>query len=275
MPDVGRFGVWCTADELSPDLAGEVERLGYGTIWVGRADGDLRLVERLLAATRTVTVATGIVNIWRYPVESVAAAYHRVDRRHPGRLLLGVGVGHPETNGDRYRGPYTALCRYLDDLDAAGVPADHRVLAALGPKALRLSAERAAGAHPYLVPVDHTRAARAALGATALLAPEQRVVLDTDADRARAAARAAVSGPLSRANYARNMRRLGRDLAGRPPTDELLDLLAPHGDAPTVAAALAEHLRAGADHVAVHLVSGEDRLPGYAAIAAELFPVRP
>jgi probable F420-dependent oxidoreductase len=265
-PELGRFGVWCTADEVSPELAVEVERLGYGTIWLGRADGDLRQVEQLLDATSTVIVATGIVNIWRYPADPVAAAYHRVERRHPGRLLLGVGVGHPETNGDRYRKPYTALCRYLDVLDAAAVPVTRRVLAALGPRTLRLAAERAAGAHPYLVPVEHTRFARETMGPVALLAPEQRVVLDTDVDRARAAARAVVSGPLSRVNYAGNMRRLGyADLAG----DELLDRLVCHGDPASVSAALAEQLRAGADHVAVHVV-GEDRLRGYRILADTL-----
>ncbi|HEY3749085.1 MAG TPA: TIGR03620 family F420-dependent LLM class oxidoreductase [Pseudonocardiaceae bacterium] len=260
---LGRFGVWCTADEITPDLAVEIERLGYGTIWIGRADGDLGQVERLLDATSTVVVATGIVNIWRFPGDSVAAAYHRVERRHPGRLLLGVGVGHPETNGERYRRPYTALCRYLDVLDAAQVPAARRVLAALGPRTLRLAAERAAGAHPYLVPVEHTRFARETMGADALLAPEQRVVLDTDADRARVLALAAVSGPLSRVNYAGNMRRLG--FGDDPPLDRLVR----HGDPAAVGAALTEHLLAGADHVAVHVV-GEDLLRGYRILSDTL-----
>jgi probable F420-dependent oxidoreductase len=271
---LGRFGVWCTADEASADLAAAVECLGYGTIWLGRADGDLDLVERLLAATSTIVVATGIVNIWRHPAGSVAAAYHRVERRHPGRVLLGVGVGHRETDGDSYRRPYPALCRYLDDLDAGGVPAGRRALAALGPKVLRLSAERAVGAHPYLVPVDHTRFARDALGPAALLAPEQRVLLDTDPDRARTTARAAVTRQLRRTNYARNMRRLGHHVPDGRPTDDLLDRLVPHGDPAAVAAALTEHLRAGADHVAVHLVSDVDPLSGYTTLAAELFPGR-
>jgi probable F420-dependent oxidoreductase len=257
---LGRFGVWCTADEITPDLAREIERLGYGTIWVGRAEGDLHQVEQLLAATSTVVVATGIVNIWRFPADAVAAAYHRVEQRHPGRLLLGVGVGHPETNGERYRKPYTALCRYLDVLDAERVPAARRVLAALGPRTLRLAAERAAGAHPYLVPVAHTRFARETMGAAALLAPEQRVVLDTDTERARAIARAAVAGPLSRVNYADNMRRLG--FGDDPPLDQLVY----HGDAATVGAALDDHLLAGADHVAVHVV-GDDRLSGYQTLS--------
>ncbi|HEX5407135.1 MAG TPA: TIGR03620 family F420-dependent LLM class oxidoreductase [Pseudonocardiaceae bacterium] len=260
---VGRLGVWCTREDISPALAAEIERLGYGTIWIGRADGDLCLIEELLNNTGSIVVATGIVNIWRYPARDVAAAYHRVESRHPGRMLLGIGVGHPETNGDQYRKPYTALCRYLDELDAAGVPVSRRVLAALGPRVLRLAAERAAGAHPYLVPVEHTRFARQVMGADALLAPEQRIVLDTDPVRARTAALAAVSGPLSRVNYATNLRRLGYD---GPPSDQLLDRLVRHGDATAISYAIAEHLLAGADHVAVHVLSDQP-LRDYTTIA--------
>ena len=160
--ELGKIGVWRSAAQLSPELAVTLERLGYGAIWIGGSpSGDLRLAEQLLDATTTLTVATGIVNIWKDEAEPVAASYHRIEARHPGRFLLGIGVGHPEAIGARYAKPYEALVGYLDELDAAQVPIGHRVLAALGPKMLKLSAERAAGAHPYLTTPEHTRNARA------------------------------------------------------------------------------------------------------------------
>jgi len=141
---LGRFGLWVTSQTASPELAVAVERLGYGAIWLGSANRDLRLAEKPLGATTTLTVATGIVNIWVHPSGPVAAAWHRVEQAHPGRLLLGIGVGHREIT-PAYTQPYQALTEYLDALDAAGVPAGRRVLAAaLGPKVLRLSGQRSA-----------------------------------------------------------------------------------------------------------------------------------
>lgn len=124
---LGSFGVWMTSQAASPELAIAVERLGYGAIWLGSADGDLRLAEKLLEATSTLTVATGIVNIWTYPPGPVGAAWHRVEQTHPGRLLLGIGVGHREVTGASYARPYQALTGYLDTLDMVGVPASRRV----------------------------------------------------------------------------------------------------------------------------------------------------
>jgi probable F420-dependent oxidoreductase len=257
--ELGRIGVWCAAAQLSPELAVTLEQLGYGTVWIGGSpDGDLRLAEQLLDATSTLTVATGIVNIWKDKAEPVAASYHRIEERHPGRFLLGIGVGHPEATGARYAKPYEALVHYLDELDAAQVPSRRRVLAALGPKMLRLSAERAAGAHPYLTSPEHTRKAREILGSGALLAPEQKVVLDTDPVRARLIGRPVVANPyLGLVNYTSNLRSLGytdADLADGG-SDRLIDALVAHGDASTVAARVTDHLAAGADHVAVQLLS--------------------
>jgi probable F420-dependent oxidoreductase len=172
---LGKIGVWRSAAQLSPEVAATLERLGYGAIWIGGSpSGDLRLAEQLLDATTTLTVATGIVNIWKDKAEPVAASYHRIEARHPGRFLLGIGVGHPEAIGARYAKPYEALVGYLDELDAAQVPIGRRVLAALGPKMLKLSAERAAGAHPYLTTPEHIRKARAILGSGVFLAPRLR-----------------------------------------------------------------------------------------------------
>ena len=171
--ELGQAGIWRHPSGLTPELAAEAEALGYGAIWVGGSPpGDLGVVERLLDMTERIVVATGIVNVWQDDAATVGASYHRITARHPGRFLLGLGIGHPEAT-QRYRQPYATLVSYLDRLDDLKVPAEGRVLAALGPRVLRLSAERAAGAHPYLVTPEHTRQARQILGDGPLLAPEQ------------------------------------------------------------------------------------------------------
>src|SRR5229473_258779 len=181
---LGRFGVWRSGGQLTPELAVSLEQFGFGTLWVGGSpSGDLVLVEQLLDATTTLTLATGIVNIWQDGAHEVAASFKRIESRHPGRFLLGVGAGHPEAI-QRYAKPYEALVGYVDVLLDAGVPASSLVLAALGPKVLRLAAERTAGAHPYLVTPEYTRQARTIFGTGPLLAPEHKVVLDTDPERA-------------------------------------------------------------------------------------------
>lgn len=276
--ELGQVGVWRRRTQLSPELAVELERLGYGTLWIGSSPpGDLELAEQLLDATTTLTVATGILNIWTERADLVGASYHRIEARHPGRFLLGIGVGHPEALGARYGKPYGALVHYLDDLDAAGVPAQRRVLAALGPKVLRLAAERAAGAHPYLVTPEHTRRAREILGAGVLLAPEQKVVVDADPVRARSIGRPAVEHPyLGLSNYTSNLRTLGftdDDLAGSG-SDRLIDALVDHGAAATVAEQLRRHFDAGADQVVIQLLGAPDSdpLPAFTALAHELLP---
>lgn len=269
--DLGRVGVWRQAGGLDRDLAAELEALGFGTVWIGGSPaGDLSLAADLLDATRTITVATGIVNVWKDDARTVAASYHRLAAGHPGRFLLGVGVGHPEAVAS-YQRPYDKIVDYLDQLDQEGVPVAGRVLAALGPRVLRLARDRTAGAHPYLTTPGHTERARGILGDAKLLAPEQKVVLDTDPARARATARKALRPYLGLANYLRNLRRLGyseQDLAGDG-SDRLVDALAPHGDARTVARALTAHLDAGADHVCVQVL-GDDPRPGYRALADAL-----
>ncbi len=273
----GTVGIWRAVAALSPQLAVALEQLGYGTIWVGSSPGgDLKIVEDLLDATTTITVATGITNIWTDDPGPIAAAYHRIEAAHPGRFVLGFGVGHPETTGARYAKPYQALVEYLDALDEAQVPRERRVLAALGPKVLRLARDRALGAHPYLTTPEHTRQAREILGPDRLLAPEQKVVLDTDPDRARAIGRRTVQTPyLGLSNYRNSLKSLGYTEADldNGGSDELIDALVDRGDAATVAAAVLEHRRAGADHVAVQLLTAPDQdpVPGYAALARELF----
>ena len=145
-------------------------------------------------------MATGIVNIWTAAAGPVAESFHRIDAAYPNRFLLGIGVGHPEAHTE-YKKPYDALTEYLDELDEYGVPKDRRVVAALGPQVLKLSARRSAGAHPYLTTPEHTAQARELVGPDAFIAPEHKVVLTTDAEQARAVGRKALEIYLNLANY--------------------------------------------------------------------------
>ncbi|MFE3446441.1 LLM class F420-dependent oxidoreductase [Nocardia sp. NPDC059180] len=265
---LGRFGVWRGYKGFTPEDAKELEGLGYSTLWLGGSPpADLPVVEDLLAATETLSVGTSIVNIWTAPAAEVAASFHRIEARFPGRFLLGIGAGHPEFNGT-YRKPYDALVEYLDELDKAGVPRSRRALAALGPRVLELAAERSAGALPYLVPAAHTAFARETLG-PAGLAVEHKIVLDEDVDRARATARPSVQMYLGLGNYVRNLRKFGfseSDVTA-PGSDDLIDALALHGSAAVVAERLRAHLDAGADHIAVQPLGAD-----YLADLRELAP---
>ncbi len=260
-PALGRFGVW-TGAPVSPEQAVEIEKLGYGAVWVGASPAaDLAFVEPILEKTETLQVATGIVNIWTADAEAVSESYHRIEKAFPGRFLLGVGVGHPE-HTQQYTKPYQALVDYLDVLDAQKVPTSRRVVAALGPKVLQLSAARSAGAHPYLTTPVHTGQARELLGPTVFLAPEHKVVLTNDADKAREIGRQTVDFYLGLSNYVNNWKRLGfteEDLV-RPGSDRFIDAVVAHGSPDEIAARLSEHLAAGADHVAIQVLGGADEM---------------
>jgi probable F420-dependent oxidoreductase len=257
---LGRYGVWRGYLGFTPEEAAELEKLGYSALWLGGSPpADLPVVESLLEATETLVVATSIVNIWTAPANAVAESFHRIDQRFPGRFLLGIGAGHPEANKP-YRKPYEALVRYLDELDEAGVPKDRMALAALGPKVLELSRTRTAGALPYLTTPEHTAQARRILGSSLLVA-EQKLVLDDDPQRAREVGRQMVDMYLGLRNYVSNLRRLGfsEEDVTKPGSDRLIDVLTVHGSPVEVTGHLVEHLKAGADHVALQAL-GEDHL---------------
>lgn len=260
----GAFGHHAMWQQLSPQQLREIENLGYGAIWAGGSPAaELSWVEPLLEPTTEVKVATGIVNIWTAEPGPVAESFHRIEKAYPGRFLLGIGVGHPEAH-TTYKKPYQALSDYLDKLDEYGVPKDRRVVAALGPRVLRLSAERSAGAHPYLTTPEHTARARELIGPEAFLAPEHKVVLTTDAEKARAVGRKALDIYLNLTNYLNSWKRLGftdEDVA-RPGSDRLVDAAVAHGAVEAVASRLKEHLDAGADHVPVQVLTGPDKLVG-------------
>jgi probable F420-dependent oxidoreductase len=274
-PNLGRYGVWLGARTIAPELAAQIEALGYGAVWTGGSpDAELAWVEPALAQTTSLQLATGIVNVWSAPAPAVAESFERIENAYPGRFLLGVGVGHPE-HTQEYVKPYDALVDYLDELDAAGLPTSRRVLAALGPRVLQLAAERSAGAHPYLTTPEHTAKARDLVGNSVYLAPEHKVVLTTDANEARAIGRQTVEFYLGLSNYVNNWLRLGftEDDVRKPGSDKLIDSVVAYGTPDDIAKRLGEHLQAGADHVAIQVLGGHDAdtlLPALGELAGPL-----
>jgi probable F420-dependent oxidoreductase len=275
--DLGTVGVWTSYRAFGRERAGEAakvaEQLGYGTWWLGGSP-HVPDVRPILDSTSTLVAATGILNVWSNDPGDTAAADAALRADFPERFMLGIGIGHPEATSD-YRRPLTTMRAFLDGLDASPTPppVDGRCLAALGPRMLDLARERAAGTHTYFVLVEHTRSARARLGADKLVAPEVACVVDTDAARAKAVARDYARLYLGLRNYTQNLLEFGfteDDLAGGG-SDRLIDAVIPQGSAGEVAEVVRAHLDAGADHVCVQPL-GEEGIPraSWTALAQEL-----
>ena len=264
--DLGKLGIWTSYRPFGVERAGEaaklIEQLGYGTWWVGSSPHvpDIRPV---LEATSTLVAATGILNVWNNEPGDTAAADAALRADFPGRFMLGIGIGHPEATSD-YRRPLTAMRAFLDGLDASPTPpaVEERCLAALGPKMLDLAGERAAGAHPYFVPVEHTRVARERLGRGKLLATEVACVMETDPTRAKAVARDYAKLYLGLRNYTKNLIDLGftEDDIANGGSDRLIDAVIPQGSADQIAEVVRAHFDAGADHVCLQAL-GEEGIP--------------
>jgi probable F420-dependent oxidoreductase len=268
LESLGTIGVWSSVRQWPDDLGvcaeagAELERLGFAVSWIGGSEGQFRAIGAILGGTTRLVAATGITQIWINPAEEIAAQHHRLTTDYPGRFLLGLGVGHApavEGYGLTYERPLAKLSSYLDALDAAEspVPIAERVIAALRPKALAIAATRAAGAHPYNVSPDHTAKARALLGASPLLIPDQKVLFTTDASVAREVGRRVMAPYFRLPNYRNNLLELGftdNDLADGG-SDRLLDTMVAWGSAATVATRVHEHLDAGANQVAVQVLS--------------------
>jgi probable F420-dependent oxidoreductase len=275
-PDLGTFGAFghhSLWQQLSPEQLRDIEALGYGAIWAGGSPAaELSWVDPILGATTTLKLATGIVNIWSAEAGPVAESFHRIEKAYPGRFLLGIGVGHPEATQE-YRKPIDAITDYLDKLDEYGVPKDSRVVAALAPKMLKLSADRSAGAHPYLTTPEHTAEARKLIGPDAFIAPEHKAVLTTDGEKARTVGRKSLEIYLNLANYLNSWKRLGftdEDVA-KPGSDRLVDAVVAYGTPDAIAARLKEHISAGASHVPVQVLTGPDKLvPALTELAGPL-----
>jgi probable F420-dependent oxidoreductase len=273
--DLGTTGVWSRElrfgdPTLAADAAIQLEELGYSTLWLpGGPEGAFDVASSLLEATGRVVVATGIVSVWNYEPAATAASHAALTQAHPGRFLLGVGISHSlivdRDSPGRYQHPVEVTSSYLDDLDQASpaVPIDERVIAALGPRMLRLARDRSAGTHPYLVTPEHSQLARQVVGAGKVVAPEQAVLLETDPTRAREVGRAHIELYLRLPNYVNNWRRLGYtedDFADKG-SDRLVDGLVVWGDESRVVERLRAHHDAGADHVCIQLIGGPASTP--------------
>ncbi len=278
--DLGRVGIWYGSIDALPTPEAQraaqlVEELGFGSLWVAEAVGRDPFVSSavLLSATTDLKLATGIANIYARDPMTMVAGQKTLAEAFPGRFLLGLGVSHGHlVAGVRkhdYSKPYSYMVEYLDKMDKALFmakgPEDDggRLLAALGPKMLELSATRANGAHPYFTTPEHTAIAREALGPDALLAPEQMCVLSTDADEARRIARAGMKIYLGLPNYWNNLVRLGFTDADRENggSDRLVDAIVVWGTEEQIAERVAQHHAAGADHVCVQVLQDGTAMP--------------
>ena len=247
--------------------------MGWPTLWRPESSGRDVLVSSsvLLGATTRLIVASGIAQIQaRHPV-TTAAAQKTLFEAHEGRFLLGLGVAHASSveriRKLEYRTPYSDMVAYLEAMaDApyfAVEPAAKppTVLAALGPRMLKLSAEAADGAHPYFTPPEHTAMAREIIGPGSLLAPEQMVVIDTDLDRARTVARTNMARYLRLPNYTNNLLRCGLSQTDIDDvTDRLVDRIVACGDIDATVQRVQEHHDAGADHVCIQVLAADDDL---------------
>jgi probable F420-dependent oxidoreductase len=274
--DIGRVGIWTGVLDTVPSseaqrIARRIEELGFPTLWIPETIGRDPFITAtlLLSATSTLKVATGIANIYARDALTMANTQRSLEEAFPGRFLLGLGVSH-EHLVDRvrhhdYSKPYSQMVRYLDEMDGALFmavgPADRpaTVLAALGPKMLKLAGEKADGAHPYFVPVEHTAQARDILGPEPILAPEQMVVLETDRTKALEVARAGMAIYLRAPNYLNNLLRLGftDDDFADGGSERLADAIVAMGTVDTVRDRVQAHVDAGASHVCVQVLSGD------------------
>src|SRR5712692_2593541 len=262
---LGPIGVWSfelermtAADE--GHIAQEVEALGFKALWIPESLGSKEVFAHaglLLAATKTLIVASGIANIWARDPVAMANGARALQEAYGDRFLNGLGVSHKPTIDARLGGGYTKplahMRAYLDSMDHSPYvgpnrkdPPAPRVLAALGPQMLRLSAERSLGAHPYFVPVEHTTIARKELGPDPLLAVEQACTVETDATKAREVARRHTKRYLGLENYTNNLRRLG-----------WVDAILAWGDVSAVKARADAQRKNGADHVCLQVL-GDD-----------------
>ena len=275
---LGAFGVWTTQLDIlqaarMQETAAELEELGYGALWYGEATGREALTKAglLLAGTKRIVVATGIANIYGRDPVTMAAGQKTLAEAYPNRFLLGLGVSHiplvEKLRGHRYEKPVPAMRAYLDAMDQAPYqavppgPKLPRVLAALGPLMLKLSAERADGAHPYNSTPEHTRQARQLLGPNPYLCPEQAIILETDPAKARAIARKFLAIYLGLPNYTNNFLRLGfqeSDISGGG-SDKLIDAVVAWGDLKTTLNRIREHHSAGADHVCIQVLTDDSK----------------
>jgi probable F420-dependent oxidoreductase len=279
-PDIGTLGIFSGQLSAFPTpvqrrVVAELEEIGFNAIWYGEAFSREPFVQGsiFLCATQRMIVATGIANIYARDATAMAFGARALNELGEGRFVLGLGVAHASNvtvRGHEYGPPVPTMRAYLDAMDEAEprwrgpeAPAPPRVLAALRPRMLRLAADRTTGAHPYFVPVEHTRRARAILGPGLLLAPEQAVVLAGSREDARQIGDAHTSFYLRAPNYRNSLLELGWTEADLEPpgSDALFDALIAWGGVEEIRHRVQEHREAGADHVVLNLVTSDPSRP--------------
>jgi probable F420-dependent oxidoreductase len=275
--EFGRLGVWTWLDGLPAGEAAaftaRIAELGYGTLWLPEAVGrdPFALIAWLAARSERIAFCTGIANIYARDAMTMRAIQLTLGELAPGRVAIGLGVSHAHlvagVRGHEYKKPVATMAAYLDAMEKALFmgprPAEEPpiVLAALRPRMLALAARRTRGAHPYFVPPEHTRRAREILGRDALLLPEQKVLLETDPGKARAAAREAMKVYLRLPNYQNNLLWLGYEAADfeNGGSDRLVDAIVAWGDERALERRVKEHFDAGADHVCIQPLRSDGR----------------
>ncbi len=291
--DIGRVGIWTgVLDQLpvseAQAAAKVADDLGYGALWIPETLGrdPFLTATMMLEATENITLATGIANIYARDAMTMANTLRTLEAFHPGRFLMGLGVSHHTlvafVRKHDYSRPYSAMVEYLTFMieksrfmgNGPRELPNSIVLAALGPKMLKLSADKTAGAHPYFTTPEHTSQAREIIGPDALLAPEQMVILDDNPETARALARKNMAVYLALPNYANNLKRLGFTDAdiGEGGSDALVDAIVCWGDEAKIAAQVAEHHNAGANHVCIQVLAEDpaDVIEGWRRLAPAL-----
>ncbi|MCP4035781.1 MAG: TIGR03620 family F420-dependent LLM class oxidoreductase [bacterium] len=267
--DLGPLGVWTALDALSApesaNFAQQIEAWGYTALWTPEAVGrdPFSFIGFLAAQTEKLVFATGIANIYARDPMTMKGIHRTVAELAPGRFVLGLGVSHEHlvsrVRGHDYKKPVTTMRNFLDAMESAlymGRQPDEPapiVLAALRDKMLELAATRTAGAHPYLVPPEHTERARKVMGPDAWLCPEQMVILETDASRARAVARKHLAIYFGLPNYQNNLKQFGYEQADFADggSDRLLDAIVAWGDEQAIRDRIQAHRNAGANHVCI------------------------
>ena len=269
--NLSRVGVWGSSEWLKPENEGSLltfaetlDELGFGSLWIsaGFLPGMPSSYRKIVERTSRIVVASGILSIWHCTPEETRTSVIQIQQDYPDRFMLGLGASHsPQVTslGHQYTKPYSRMVSYLDELDGLGLGPEHRMLGALGPRMMELAADRSRGAHPYFVPVEHTRRSREILGPSPLLIPEQAVVLNEDPMQAREWARAFMSLYLRLPNYTNNLLRLGYTEADfqHGGSDQLVDAIVAWGTPEDVLLRVGDHLNAGASSVCIRIVTEE------------------
>jgi probable F420-dependent oxidoreductase len=273
--NLGKLGVWASIDELTApeavQFAQQLEHWGYSALWIPEAVGrdSFSIISYMAAHTKKLIFATGIANIYARDPMSMNAIHKTVSELAPGRFIMGLGVSHAplvkDNRGHTYQKPVSTMRNNLEDMQNAlymGATADEPapiLLGALRQNMLKLSAEKANGAHPYFVPPEHTAWARGIIGPDALLCPEQKLLLETDADTARGIARSHTGTYTGLENYQNNLKQFGFEDADfeNSGSDKLVDAIVGWGDESALKARVQAHWDAGANHVCIQTLKGE------------------